>query len=39
MEENVLTWPNVDEGKVFFINPSNKTIETEYIGRYKEEKA
>jgi len=38
-EENVLTWPNVNEGKAFSFILQNKTVETEYIGRNKDEKA
>lgn len=38
-EENVQTWPNLDEAKVFSFILKNKTVETEYIGRYKDEKA
>ena len=34
-----MTWPDVDEGKVFSFILQNKTVETEYIGRYKDEKA
>ncbi|KAK2564215.1 hypothetical protein P5673_012462 [Acropora cervicornis] len=38
-EENVLTWPNVNEGKAFSFILQNKTVETEYIGRNKDKKA
>ena len=38
-EDNVLSWPDLDEGKVFSFILKNKTVETEYIGRYKDEKA
>ena len=38
-KDDVISWPDFDEGKLFSFILKNKAVDTDYIGKYKDQKA